>query len=285
MRVSKPVSNDFVIIFAMCFQLYKVCMPRIKGLEIAKAFCLLGVMLSATSCLEQYSIVGNTSLPMLDGKTLYLKNRTLQGVKNIDSCEVIHGKFVFDGKVDSTCMAELYLDNVSVMPVVIENGKISVDINLLDQKVSGGSLNERLYRFIEMKSRLDSELGNTSLDAARLMMRGVMPFEAERLCRERADKLAQSCDSLVVDFIQSNYNNVLGPEVFSRICNQYRYPIITPQIKKIIDNAPKKFLNNPYVKEYICIARKNMAIINGRDFVEEHELQVEQNARALRVRK
>ena len=117
------------------------------------------------------------------------------------------------------------------------------------------------------------------------MMRGVMPFEAERLCRERADKLAQSCDSLVVDFIQSNYNNVLGPEVFSRICNQYRYPIITPQIKKIIDNAPKKFLNNPYVKEYICIARKNMAIINGGDFMEEHELQVEQNARALRVRK
>ena len=112
-----------------------------------------------------------------------------------------------------------------------------------------------------------------------------MPFEAERLCRERADKLARSCDSLVVDFIQSNYNIVLGPEVFSRICNQYRYPIITPQIKKIIDDAPKKFLNNPYVKEYICIARKNMAIINGRDFVEEHELPGVQNARALRVKK
>lgn len=260
-------------------------MPHIARLRIKSLFCLLAWMLFATSCLEQYSIVGNTSLPMLDGKTLYLKNRTLQGIKNIDSCEVIHGKFVFDGKIDSTCMAELYLDNVSVMPVVIENGKINVDINLLDQRVSGGSLNEKLYKFIDAKSRLDNELGNTSLDEARLMMRGVMPFEAERLCREKADKLSRSCDSLVVDFVQSNYNNVLGPEVFSRICNQYRYPIITPQIKKIVENAPKKFLNNPYVKEYLYIARKNMAIINGKDMLEEHELPRLQNAKVLQVKK
>lgn len=254
-------------------------------MRIINLFCVFSLAFSMTSCLEQYSIVGNTSLPMLDGKTLYLKNRTLQGVKNIDSCEVIHGQFTFDGKIDSTFMAELYLDNVSVMPVVIENGKISVDINLLDQKVSGSSLNDKLYRFIDAKSRLDSELGNTSLEEARLMMRGVMPFEAERMCRERADRLSQSCDSLIVDFIQTNYNNVLGPEIFSRLCSQYRYPVITPQIKKIIEGAPKKFLNNPYVKEYMAIARKNMAIINGKDCVEKHDLPRIQDARILHVKK
>lgn len=254
-------------------------------MRINNFVCLFSLVFSMTSCLEQYSIVGNTSLPMLDGKTLYLKNRTLQGMKNVDSCEVIHGQFNFDGKIDSTFMAELYLDNVSVMPVVVENGKISVDINLLEQKVSGSSLNDKLYKFIDAKSRLDNELGNTSLEEARLMMRGVMPFEAERLCRERADKISRSCDSLIVDFIQSNYNNVLGPEVFSRLCSQYRYPIITPQIKQIIDNAPKKFLNSPYVKEYMCIARKNMAIINGKDIVHEHDLPGIHNARVLHVRK
>ena len=73
--------------------------------------------------------------------------------------------------------------------------------------------------------------------------------------------------------------------MFSRICNQYRYPIITPQIKKIVENAPKKFLNNPYVKEYLYIARKNMAIINGKDMVEEHELPRLQNAKVLQVKK
>lgn len=254
-------------------------------MKISNLVCLVAVALSLTSCLEQYSIVGNTSLPMLDGKTLYLKNRSMAGVQCVDSCEVIHGKFNFDGKMDSTYMAELYLDNVSVMPVVIEKGKISVDISFLDQKVSGSSLNEKLYNFIDTKSRLDNELSNTALEEARLMMQGVMPFEAERLCRERADNIARSSDSLVVEFIQSNYGNVLGPEIFSRVCNQYRFPIITPQIKRVIDNAPKKFLNHPFVKEYMQIARKNMAIINGKDIVEEHDLPKIQNAKILKVKK
>lgn len=226
--------------------------------------CLMLVMVgSMASCMEQYAIVGNTSLPMLDGKTLYLKNRSMDGVKNIDSCEVIHGKFTFDGKVDSTYIAELYYDNMSVMPVVIENGRIKIDINLLDQKVSGSSLNDRLYKFINDKMSLDSELGNMSLEEARLMMKGVMPFEAERMCRERADQLMKTSDSLVVEFIKSNYNNVLGPEIFSRVCSQYQYPIITPQIEAIVAGASKKFLNEPFVKEYLSIARKNMALING----------------------
>lgn len=95
------------------------------------------------------------------------------------------------------------------------------------------------------------------------MMKGIMPFEAERMCRERADQLSKTSDSLVVEFIKSNYNNVLGPEVFSRVCSQYPYPVITPQIEAIVAGAPKKFLNEPFVKEYLSIARKNMALING----------------------
>jgi hypothetical protein len=247
--------------------------------------CLLATVLAMTSCLEQYSIVGNTTLPMLDGKTLYLKNRTLDGVHSLDSCEVIHGQFSFDGKIDSTVMAELFLGNVSVMPVVIENGKISVDINLIEQKASGGSLNEKLYTFLDVKSRLDNEIGNMSLEEARLMMRGVMPFVAERMCRERADRLMHSSDSLVVDFVKSNYGNVLGPEVFSRICSQYRYPVITPQIKEIVDNAPRKFLNNPFVKEYLFIARRNMEAMGGKEIIERHDLPAVQDARVLKVKK
>lgn len=238
-----------------------------------------------TSCMEQYAIVGNTSLPMLDGKTLYLKNRSMQGVKDIDSCEVIHGKFAFDGKVDSTYIAELYLDNVSVMPVVIENGRIKIDINLLDQKVSGSSLNDRLYKFIGDKMSLDSELGNMSLEEARLMMKGVMPFEAERMCRERADQLSKTSDSLVVEFIKSNYTNVLGPEVFSRVCSQYPYPVITPQIEAIVAGAPKKFLNEPFVKEYLSIARKNMALINGGHPKGDVDMTPRDGSHLLHVRK
>lgn len=223
--------------------------------------CIVSMSFIKTSCLEQYSIVGNTSVPMLDGKTLYLKSRSAGGVHNIDSCEVIHGKFSFDGKMDSTVMAELYIDNINVMPVVIENGNIGVDINLLDQKVYGGSLNEKLYSFIEAKARLDNEMSNMTLTQARLMMKGFMPLESQRMCEERAAEISKEADSLEVAFIKNNYNNVLGPEVFSFICSQYRYPVITDQISLILKDAPRKFRNHPYVKEYVNIAKKNMALI------------------------
>mgnify|MGYP005893226873 FL=1 len=231
----------------------------------------LGVLLSmvstffvSTSCLEQYSIVGNASIPMLDGKVMYLKSRSGDTISNIDSCEVIHGKFSFNGKLDSTVMAELFLGNTSIMPVVIENGNIGVDINLLDQKVYGGSLNEKLYNFLEAKSRLDNEMSNMTLTQARLMMKGFMPFESKRMCDERSKQITEETDSLEIEFIKSNYDNVLGPEVFSLICSQYRYPVITEQIAKILKDAPEKFKNHPYVKEYVDIAEKNMVLLQER---------------------
>lgn len=254
----------------------RICPCRILP-EIGRdAICLVALMLGMTSCLEQYSIVGNTSLPAFDGKTLYLKTRTPGGMRSVDSCEVIHGQFNFGGKIDSTYMAELVVDDRSIMPVVIENGKISIDISWLDQKATGGLLNEKLYTFFEEKSRLDAEMENAANDEVRLMMRGMMPFEAERLCRERAEKISDSADSLVVEFIKNNYDNVLGPEVFCLISSRYRYPVITPQIRQVVDGAPRKFLNNPYVKEYLGIAKKNMAILeshspSGGDFYQEME--------------
>lgn len=235
-------------------------------MRLGKLLYMVSTLFASVSCMEQYSIIGNASLPVLDGKVLYLKTRTDDGLKNIDSCEVLHGKFSFSGKMDSTVMAELYLDNMSIMPVVIENGNIGMDINLLDQKVYGGSLNERLYTFLDEKSRLDNEMSNMTLMQARLMMKGFMPFESKRMCDERSRQISSEIDSLEIEFIKSNYDNVLGPEVFGFICSQYRYPIITEQIKQILQDAPPKFRNHPYVKEYVDIAKKNMALLRDRTY-------------------
>ena len=43
---------------------------------------------------------------------------------SIDSAEVIHGMFKMEGITDSTSMASLYMDDESIMPFVIEKGKI-----------------------------------------------------------------------------------------------------------------------------------------------------------------
>ena len=62
----------------------------------------------------------------LDGKMLYLKSlRDGEWVK-LDSDEVVHGLFSMKGKIDSVQMVTLYMDEESIMPIVLESGKITI---------------------------------------------------------------------------------------------------------------------------------------------------------------
>lgn len=81
------------------------------------------------SCTNKYKIEGTSSVNSLDGKMLYLKSlRDGEWVK-LDSAEVAHGLFSMKGKVDSVQMVTLYMDDESIMPIVLENGKIKVNLN------------------------------------------------------------------------------------------------------------------------------------------------------------
>ena len=67
---------------------------------------------------------------------LYLKTmRDGEWVK-LDSAEVVHGLFSMKGKVDSVQMVTLYMDDESIMPIVLESGKIKVTISNTDLKSS-----------------------------------------------------------------------------------------------------------------------------------------------------
>ena len=108
---------------------------------------LLGIVsfLTITSCADQYNIAGNSSIASLDGRMLYLKVSDGERTSAIDSSEVIHGRFNFMGMVDSIMMGALYMDNESVLPLVIENGNLTIKMDNTEQRVSGGPLNDRLY--------------------------------------------------------------------------------------------------------------------------------------------
>ena len=80
------------------------------------------------------------------------------------------------------------------------------------------------------------------------------------LNREAA-ALSKSSDSLVVDFISRNFNNVLGPGVFMILTSAFPYPIITPQIDSLMEMASDYFKSDAYVSEYISVARENMDLM------------------------
>ncbi len=225
---------------------------------MTRIFSLLAILLSLTSCAEQYNIAGNSSVNSFDGRMLYLQVASGCDMNRIDSCEVVHGRFSFMGIVDSTVMGEICMDNESLMPLVIETGNLSIRVDNLGQHVSGGPLNDRLYHFLRQKECLDNEYMELSYQEMRMMMEGVHPTAIAATLKPRAEALSKQIEELETKFIMSNYNNVLGPGVFMLIGNQYRYPIMTDQIRTIMKKAPSKFRNHPYVKRYISTAKMNM---------------------------
>lgn len=230
-------------------------------------YILIGVIscLTLVSCADQYKIAGNSSIASLDGRMLYLKVTDGQKMSAIDSSEVIHGRFNFMGMMDSIMMVELCMDNESVLPLVIENGNLTIKMDNAEQRVSGGPLNDRLYHFLTRKNQLDNQYMELSYEEMRMMMKGCSPEYIHAKLAPRAKELAKAIEDMETSFIISNYDNVLGPGIFIMLCNQYQYPILTDQMKYILKKAPSSFTNHPYIKEYVKIAKRNSKLLQVQD--------------------
>ena len=141
-------------------------------------------------------------------------------------------------------------------------GEIQISFTDTEQTVRGGTLNERLYKFLNENARLQSEIQSNTHNLARLIMAGSSPSTHMQIER-RNEYLQDRLDKLWINFISSNSDNVLGPIYFMEYAQQYFYPVITPQIEKIIKHAPESFLQNPEVQSYLQDARLNMQIMQG----------------------
>ena len=107
-----------------------------------------------TSCGKKYKIEGVSSVSSLDGKMLFIKVPSGDKLVNIDSAEVIHGLFKMEGKVDSTVVASLFMDDDCIMPLVIEEGNINININNAGFTIKGTPLNDSFNQFIVQRNSL-----------------------------------------------------------------------------------------------------------------------------------
>jgi hypothetical protein len=224
---------------------------------------MLAVM---TSCAESYNIEGSSSLSSLDGSKLYLKAVKDGQVKNIDSCEVVHGKFKFAGLLDTVKMVNLFMDEQPLMvPIVLETGEIRVRIDDTSRKVSGTPLNEVLYQFIDQHNQMESRMNELGHRESQMLLDGIDERTINEQLSLEAAQIAREEDSLVTNFIVDNFDNVLGPGVFMMITAGYEYPILTPQIEFIMTKASDGFKNDPYVREYYKTASEIQAHQQGLD--------------------
>lgn len=224
-----------------------------------KLFFAFIVAATFTSCAESYSVLGSSSIPALDGSKLYLKAIKDNELKNIDSCDVVHGKFRFAGLLDTVRMANLFMDDEGIMPVVLEQGEISIKIDNATQTVGGTPLNDKLYEFIDLHNQLSNQRAELTHKHSQMLLEGIDEAEIYQVLMMEAALIDQREDSLVTHFIIENFDNVLGPGVFMMMTSNYRYPILTPQIEEIMSKATKKFKSDPYVKDYYQTATENQA--------------------------
>ncbi len=217
---------------------------------------ILAILLTTilSSCADKYSIAGNSSMPSLDGRMLYLRADTdceRIGHVCIDSCEVVHGEFNFIGFVDSAMFVELCMDNHRMMPLVLETGNLKIRMDHGGQHVSGGPLNERLYKFFQKKNRMENELWELQQRGIRMMRKGKSPEEVSRKIMPKRHELCKKIEQLETKFIMDNYENVLGPGLFMLLTNQFPSPIITNQIRTILQTAPPVFMSHPFIISYV----------------------------------
>ena len=215
-------------------------------------------VLALTSCANSFHIAGSTSVSMLDGQKLYLKVMKDTTLKDLDSCDVVHGQFQFGGSTDSVRVASIILDDNNNIPVVLEDGDIQVKIDNSQETVTGTPL---------MHQHDQAIMNGRNMDAVNA-----------RLAAKDAD-INRRVDKLVTTFVTDNMDNVLGPYIFINVCmNRYNVPMLDAWVEDIMSKATDKFKNDPQVKEYYEAAQENQNIMNGTKMPEQTPQPAQQEA-------
>ncbi len=229
-----------------------------------KVFYAVVSALALTSCADTFSITGSSNVSTLDGQKLYLKVYKDTVLKNVDSCDVVHGQFQFQGSIDSVRIANIFMDDNAGLPVVLEDGEITVKIDNTQESVTGTPLNDKLSAFREKFTQLMNQSMELVHKHDQAIMNGKdMNVVNAKLAAEDA-AINQKMDKLVTSFVTENFDNVLGPYVFINTCmSRYEVPMLDAWIEDIMSKATDKFKNDPQVKEYYAAAQQNQNIMNG----------------------
>ena len=233
-----------------------------------KVYYVIVALLTLTSCANSYNIVGTSNVSNLDGRMLYLKVLKNNEFKTLDSCDVVHGQFHFSGTVDSVRMGNIFMDEESVLPLVVEGGDITIKIDNTQQIVSGTPLNDKLFKFFNKYNQLKNQESELVHQHDQAIMNGRNMDVINAKLNKEAARISQKEDELVTTFVTENFDNVLGPGIFFMVTIGYQYPELTPWIEDIMSKATDKFKNDAYVKDYYQKAQENQQIMNGLREVE-----------------
>lgn len=235
---------------------------RFTSLPVSCLYYAVLAVLSMASC-TKYDITGFSDLQGVDGRMLYLRTLTGETTLGLDSCDVVHGKFRFTGSLDSVQVVMLCMDNNAVIPIVMEDGKIKVEMNEQRQLCTGTPLNDTLTAFTNRYRQLMQQMAELEHMQTQAYLNAEDMDEVNERLNIKHQQLLIKEDKLVSGFIADNFDNCLGPYVFLMATQNYQYPSLTPWIEALMSKATDKFKNNPAVKEYMEAAQHNQDVMSG----------------------
>lgn len=211
-------------------------------------FALISILF-LNSCVHKYKINGKVDLYGYEGLQLNLASYSDGEFSIIDSCKVYHGKFQMNGVVDDVTFAILCRGNEPVLPLYLENGDITIEMKPTHYAVEGTDQNNLLYDFLTDKREIDNRYEETVQEKMTLISDGLFIKEELEQIDKSIENICLEMENLMYGFITENFNQKVSVGVFSMLCNSTTKQI-TPLIRRILDNAPKEFLNSPYVEKY-----------------------------------
>jgi putative lipoprotein len=214
---------------------------------------------------------------------LYLKGGSADTLITLDSCEVVHGEFSFTGTLDSVQVAQVYMDDMNLQfPIVLEEGKIHLNLDNTQLRVSGTPLNDKLNTFWTKFTQLRNQYVEIDHEESVAIMNGHDEAATDARLIKKALLVYGNIDKLFTSFITENFDNTLGvwgfltrvsydmtPNAYPVWMNDYLYMNATNQLSSWVEyimlKASDIFKNNPAIKDFYDKFQRAQKEMNGME--------------------
>ena len=248
-----------------------------------KILYALITLLAFTSCAKSYDIQGTSNISNLDGRKLYLKGGSADTLITLDLCEVVHGEFSFTGTLDSVQVAQVYMDDMNLQfPIVLEEGKIHLNLDNTQLRVSGTPLNDKLNTFWTKFTQLRNQYVEIDHEESVAIMNGHDEAATDARLIKKALLVYGNIDKLFTSFITENFDNTLGvwgfltrvsydmtPNAYPVWMNDYLYMNANNQLASWVEyimlKASDIFKNNPAIKDFYNKFQRAQKEMNGME--------------------
>lgn len=225
-------------------------------------YMFLFVILLSSCAQQNYIIQGTSSLYTLQGENnmAYIcEPSSGENYIMLDSALIIHGRFEMQGAIDSARFVTLYVGYNRSFPIILEEGKININLANTSVSVEGTPLNERLYTFLATRDSLVYRIASLPMEMAQLHFSGFSIFEISEIQDSKEAELKIALDDLETRFVKDNYDNILGVtwflEMCTRICEAYGFLVMTNRMREIYEGAPRYFKRNPQIDAFVKATR------------------------------